>query len=86
MNAVVWLESELDKLADVWIDVTPEERDRIEAAVNRINATLARDAGAGESRSGNHRILHVSPVTVRFRPESDSTVVVASVHYARPRR
>lgn len=86
MNAVVWLVSALDKLADIWVEVTPDERDRIEAAVTRINATLARDASAGESREGTNRVLHVLPVTVRFRAGSDSVVIVYQVHQVQPRQ
>ena len=86
MNPVEWLESVLDALADVWVTVTPDERDRIAAAVDRINATLARDSGAGESRDESTRVLHVFPVTVRFRVEPDGAVVVTQVHFVRRRR
>ena len=86
MNAVIWLESALDALADIWVTVAPDERERIEGGVDRINRTLARDRDAGESREGNNRVLHVVPVTVRFRVEPGPVVVVYQVHFVRPRR
>jgi hypothetical protein len=86
MNPAVWLESALDQLADIWVQVDSAERTRIEAAVNRINAELARDpSGAGESRAGGNRILCSLPITVRFRVEPGPVAVVYHVHHVRSR-
>ena len=38
MNIVVWDEGALDELADLWVTATPQDRDRIEATVQRVNA------------------------------------------------
>ena len=87
MNPAVWLETALDQLADIWVQVDPAERGRIEAAVHRINATLADDPHeAGESRPGDVRILCSPPLTVRFRVETGSVAVVFQAHHVRKRR
>jgi len=87
MNPVVWLETALDLLADIWVQATPEERDRIAAAIDRANAELADDpSGSGESRSGNDRVLCRLPIAVRFRVDPGPTVIVYHVHHVRARR
>ena len=57
MFTVVWTEHALNDLADVWVAIDPHTRDRIEAAVNWLNATLRLDPNeVGESRDNNRRI------------------------------
>lgn len=75
MNPVPWDEAAYDELADIWVRATPDDRDRIEAAVNLINARLQRDPLAeGESRDGNRRLAYFRPLAVLFRCEPDGSL------------
>ena len=40
MNPVTWHDAALDALADIWVEASPDEGDRIEAAVKQINGQL----------------------------------------------
>lgn len=63
-----WDEKALDALADIWVQITPEERGLVEAAVNRVNGLLRDDPLAqGESRTGRIRVTVEEPLTVYFR-------------------
>lgn len=62
-----WHDGALDELADIWVAATPEERDKIEAAVKQMNDLLRRSPGdAGESRAGNQRVVFQGPLVVTF--------------------
>ncbi|MBA4063461.1 MAG: hypothetical protein C0501_07065 [Isosphaera sp.] len=72
MFALIWLNKALDALADVYVRATPEERERMAAAVDALNARLRSDPlNEGESRAGGFRVtfpvllavvFHVDPV------------------------
>ena len=83
---VGWVESALDRLADLFVTAWTAERDEIEATVLRINAALAADPWAlGESRSGNRRVWFTYPLMVVYRiAPTEGRVVVSRV--ARLRR
>ena len=50
-----WLESALDKLADIYVAADTLERERIAAGVEAFNAQLAADSlDVGESRVGGY--------------------------------
>lgn len=76
MFAVVWTEHAMDDLADAWVSVDPATRDRIEAAVTRLNAELRDNPGAvGESRPHNRRIGFAGPLVVYFQIDLQTQVV-----------
>jgi len=79
-----WDEAAYDALADIWVRVTPDERDRVEAAVNRANRDLRVDPESrGESRAGNVRVLIADPVTFWFRVLPGGVARVFHVHHIR---
>ncbi|MBA4064711.1 MAG: hypothetical protein C0501_13550 [Isosphaera sp.] len=79
-----WDESGYDALADAWVRATPDERDRMEAAVNRANRLLRDDPqGEGESRGGNVRVLIVPPLTFWYRVNPGGVARVFHVHHPR---
>ncbi len=76
MFTLVWTEHALDDLADVWVSVDVSTRDRIEAAVRRLNAELQDDPFlVGESRVDNRRIGFAGPLVVMFRIDEVARVV-----------
>jgi plasmid stabilization system protein ParE len=76
MFALVWTEHALDDLADVWVAVDPPTRDRIEAAIHRLNADLRQNPNeVGESRDGNRRIGFAGPLIVVFRVDMNARTV-----------
>jgi hypothetical protein len=86
VNPVIWHDRALDQLADIWVRATPDERDQIEAAVNRINAALRnRPDDQGESRGGNYRVIIREPLSVWFRVDPSSTAHVVQVRMRRRR-
>ncbi len=77
-----WQEDALDRLADIYVDVTPVERDAIVQCVDRINARLAVDpAFLGESRGLNRRVWFNHPLMVVYDLQPGGGVVV--IHVAR---
>jgi plasmid stabilization system protein ParE len=83
---VDWVESALDRLANIFVAANPAERDAIEAAALNVNAELAAGPSAlGESRSGGRRLWFVDLLAVIFRVvPNKGRVVVLDV--ARSRR
>jgi hypothetical protein len=84
MNPVPWDDAAYDEVADMWVRATPDERDRIEAAVNLLNARLRRDPlGQGESRGGNRRLAFFPPLAVLYRvnPDGSSPYVLHVARY-----
>ena len=60
---VIWLKSAQDDLATIWMSAT--NRDAVTRAAQAIDFQLEIDpAAAGESRSGNDRIVMESPLVV----------------------
>ena len=81
MFALIWMNRALEQLANVYVTATPEERERIAAAVDALNARLRSDPlSEGESRSGGFRITFPSLLSVLFHvSETDRVVHVARV-------
>lgn len=73
---VIWEESVLDELADIWLRADAPERRRITSAAAEIERRLIGDPkNEGESRSANRRILHAPPLGVIFRVKEPSQIV-----------
>ncbi|MBY0514741.1 MAG: hypothetical protein K2P78_12605 [Gemmataceae bacterium] len=81
MFELIWMTSALDLLADVYVAATADERERIAAAVEALNARLRSDPlDEGESRSGGRRVTFASVLAVAFRVSvPDRVVRVTSV-------
>lgn len=63
-----WLESALDKLAEIYVAADSSERERIAAGVEAFNARLATaPLEEGESRMGGYRIAFPPLLRVYFR-------------------
>jgi len=63
-----WFTTALDELADIYVSVGSDERDRIAGGVAAFNARLADDPFAvGESRQFDIRIAFPSLLCVYFR-------------------
>jgi plasmid stabilization system protein ParE len=76
MFSVVWTDHALDDLANLWVTVDPQTRNRIEAAVNWLNVALQLDPNeVGESRPNNRRIAFAGPLVISFRVEGASSTV-----------
>ena len=68
MYTVLWLESALDTLAEVYVAALAEERDRIGSGVESLNLRLAvSPLEEGESRGGSVRMAFPPLLAVRFR-------------------
>lgn len=81
---IIWEESALDELADVWL--RSGERRQINAAVAEIENRLRfNPANQGESRPNDRRILWAPPLGVTFRVVTD-TVYILRVWAVRKRR
>lgn len=87
MKLADWHEQALDELADLWVRITPAERNLVEAAVDRVNRLLRDDPWPqGESRAGDERVLVVDPLTVWFDiPAGAAYGRVLHVRMRRPR-
>ena len=81
MFALIWINRALDELADVYVTATPEERKRIAAAVDALNARLQSDPlDEGESRSSGYRVTFPELLCVVFHvSEADRVVRVTRV-------
>jgi len=74
MYIVRWKRTALGRLAELWIEAT--DRSAVTAAVEEIDRILAADPhDAGESRSGQTRILFVAPLGVFFDIHDSSRLV-----------
>jgi hypothetical protein len=73
---VLWLEEAEEELAQLWVTRETAELARI---VNQMIELLERDPlEAGESRSGDERILIESPYGIRFVVDPQSHLVTAT--------
>jgi hypothetical protein len=82
-----WDEAAYDALADIWVRISPDERDRVEAAVNRANRDLQTAPDIqGESRAGYARVLIINPITFWFRVRPNGIARIFHVHHIRPAR
>ncbi len=88
MIRVDWLQSELDRMTNFWLQADSVLRQAITAACNTLDRRLSRDPwNEGESRSGRRRFTFVAPLAVTFRIEPDGqTVTVLHVRLYQPRR
>jgi plasmid stabilization system protein ParE len=67
MNRVEWTDAARDQLADIWVQATPDERDRIEQVVLAVERDLVDDPnGVGEARGGRHRFVFRDPLSFWF--------------------
>jgi hypothetical protein len=79
MFGVVWTNKALDELADIWVTVSPELRDRIESAMQRLDQSLRDDPNTvGESRNQNRRVAFDPPIAIIYQIDYSSQVVVVS--------
>ena len=79
-----WDEKAYDALADIWVEITPEERDRVEASVKRLNQLLRDDPEQlGESRTGRIRVAIHAPLTLYFRSVPGQTARLLHVRFFR---
>ena len=84
---VDWHDRARDRLADLWVAATPEERVAIERAVHEINARLATDpAFLGEEMRPGERVWFHHPLVVRYRLIPGGGVKVLHVARLRPWR
>ena len=76
-----WLESTLDKLANIYVAANAAERERMAAGVEAFNAQLAVDPlDVGESRVGGYRVAFPPLLKVSFHvDESNRRVRVTDV-------
>lgn len=81
MFALVWSNRALDQLAELYVEATPEERKRMAAGVDALNARLRADPlNEGESRAGGIRVTFPALLMVAFVVnEKDQLVYVARV-------
>jgi hypothetical protein len=79
---VEWQEHALDRLADIYVAVSPGERDGIVRCVEQTNARLAVDPmHLGESRGPNRRVWFNHPLPVVYDLIPGGGVLV--IHVAR---
>ena len=65
--SVEWEEPTLERLADIYVEVTPAEREAIARCVERINARLAVDPWTpGEDRGPGRRVWFTHPLVVGY--------------------
>lgn len=78
--SVRWEGRVLARLADIYVEVTPAERDAIARCVERINARLATDPWTpGEDRGPGRRIWFFPPLVVGYALPPGGGVVVFHV-------
>ncbi|HET6574565.1 MAG TPA: hypothetical protein VFG68_13235 [Fimbriiglobus sp.] len=78
--SVEWEEDTLDKLADIYVEATPAEREAIGHCVERINAQLAIDPhDPGESRGPGRRVWFTPPLVVAYDLPAGGGVLVNHV-------
>lgn len=78
MYSLVWTDWAYDELADIWVAVDAATRERIEAAILKLNKELQDDPwDVGESRESdtNRRIAFAGPIAVIFRINEASRTV-----------
>jgi hypothetical protein len=89
VNPVLWSDTALDRLADLYVTAAPTERDEVVAAAEAVYRELgAESAERGESRGGRVRVTFFGRLTVFFQTPTGATdpVRVLWVHWAAARR
>jgi hypothetical protein len=67
MFEVIWSDTALEELADVWVAVSPAARGEVEAAVTGINNRLADDPTVdSESRPDGSYVTFLWPIGVKI--------------------
>ncbi len=68
-----WLETTLDKLAEIYVAADASERDRMAAGVEAFNARIAADPlEVGESRFGGYRVAFPPLLRVYFHVDEST--------------
>ncbi|HKB05969.1 MAG TPA: hypothetical protein VKD90_27490 [Gemmataceae bacterium] len=76
MFALIWSYAALDDLADFYVAADLQERARMAAGVEALNARLRSDPLAeGESRDGTFRVTFISPLVVGFHVHTQGQLV-----------
>ena len=84
MIPVEWDKSTRDRLADLYVGATPEEREVIATEVERLERELKRDPlEVGESRVPFVRVVSCGPLIFWFRVNAEATEV-RIFHVSRP--
>jgi plasmid stabilization system protein ParE len=89
MNAVTWHQRALDRLADIYVAASPEEREAVTRAAEEVNRELGdQPAQQGESREGRLRVTFFGRMTVFFQTPAQPTdpVRVTWVRWSAKRR
>lgn len=85
MFALTWSNIALDQLADAYVAAPTEDRERMAAAIEALNARLRTDPLAvGESRVGGFRVVFVPRLAILFHvSEAERTVRVVRLRPSR---
>ena len=79
---VEWNENALDRLADIYVAITPTERETVVRCVERTTARLGVDPGFfGESRGGIRRVWFNRPLMVVYDLLRGGGVLVVHVAF-----
>jgi hypothetical protein len=80
MPSVVWSQTALDELSDLWVKADPAVRALITETTELLDRRLRTNAiGSSESRSGTLRIVLSAPLGASFQIEDDKTVLVVHI-------
>jgi hypothetical protein len=72
----MWLTLVLDELAQLYVTVSSQERDRIAIGIEALNRQLATDPYAiGESRDGDQRVAFPDLLAVSYRIDRGMKIV-----------
>lgn len=72
MSEVEWTDTARDRLADIWVAATPEERIFFEVMILELELDLAKDPLAiGVARSDSIRVVVLPPPVFWFNVEPD---------------
>jgi len=73
---LIWRDSALDALADIYVAADPANRAIISAEVEELNAQLRLNpTTVGESRSGSDRMTFIHRVAIGFRASTSLRTV-----------
>ena len=79
MYEYVWFRGVLEELADIYVSVSRQERDRMAAGLEAFNGRLARDPfDVGESRDDGLRLAFIPLLMVRFKVNSVTRYVLVT--------
>jgi len=79
MFTLIWSEDALDQLADIYVGLTPQERQRLANSVAALNGRLQTNPEQeGESRSDGYRLVFITLAAVMFHVDLSARVVTVS--------